>query len=182
MPRYFLETSYMGTNYSGFQVQHNANTIQAEITRALQVFFNGQFSLTGSSRTDAGVHALQNFFHFDSDIEVLASHLYNLNALLPYDIVVKKISPVNADAHCRFDAVERTYRYYITRVKNPFVHGRAYYYPYQLNPENLKRFAQAVLRSNDFTSFSKKKTQVKHFICNVKSSSWCINGDQWCYE
>ena len=182
MQRYFLETAYMGTNYSGFQVQHNANTIQAEITRALQVFFNAQFSLTGSSRTDAGVHALQNFFHFDSDIEVSASHLYNLNALLPYDIVLKKISRVNADAHCRFDAVERTYRYYITRVKNPFLHGRAYYYPYQLNPENLNRFADVVTRFKDFTSFSKKKTQVNHFICNVKSSSWRIHDDQWYYE
>ena len=182
MPRYFLETAYMGTNYSGFQVQHNANTIQAEITRALRVFFNEQFSLTGSSRTDAGVHALQNFFHFDSNIEVSASHLYNLNALLPYDIVLKKIFRVNADAHCRFDAVERTYRYYITRVKNPFLHVRAYYYPYQLNFENLNRFADVVTRFKDFTSFSKKKTQVNHFICNVKSSSWRTNDDQWCYE
>src|ERR1041385_5581046 len=99
MPRYFLEVAYMGTNYSGFQVQHNANTIQAEITRVFNIFYKAGFGLTGSSRTDAGVHALQNFFHFDTEIHMHQSQLYNLNSLLPRDIVLKNFFPVRPDAH-----------------------------------------------------------------------------------
>jgi len=193
MSRYFLEVSYKGTNYSGFQVQQNTGkTIQAEIEKAFSILQREQVMMTSASRTDAGVHALQNFFHFDTNSllhlwrgagdEGAAQFSYKMNAILPGDIVVKKLIPVNEGAHCRFDAVERTYRYYITRLKNPFLHGRAYYYPYQLNFENLNRFADVVTRFKDFTSFSKKKTQVNHFICNVKSSSWRIHDDQWYYE
>src|SRR6476660_4678431 len=87
MHRYFLEVAYKGTNYSGFQVQHNANSIQAEVEKALAVLFRQQINLTGSSRTDAGVHALQNFFHFDTEISITEKNLYNLNAILPPDIV-----------------------------------------------------------------------------------------------
>src|SRR5436190_11918555 len=141
MPRYFLEVAYMGTNYSGFQVQRNANSIQSEITRAFSIFYKTSFELTGSSRTDAGVHALQNFFHFDTDIELQKSQLYNLNSLLPHDIVLKNFFPVKPGAHCRFDATERTYRYHITRFKDPFLFGRAYYYPYTLNIELLQDLA-----------------------------------------
>ena len=117
--RYFIETSYKGTAYSGFQVQQNSNTIQAEIEKALIVFFKQSFSLTGSSRTDAGVHALQNYFHFDIEKELahdfkgreksselleLEKSTYHLNAILPSDIVIKRIFRVADDAHCRFDA------------------------------------------------------------------------------
>src|SRR5258706_15138018 len=112
MPRYFLEAAYMGTNYSGFQVQQNANTIQAEITRSLKIFYRTDFVLTGSSRTDAGVHALQNFFHFDTDLNIDEAHAYNINSLLPHDIVIKNIYPVMPRAHCRFDATARSYHYY----------------------------------------------------------------------
>ena len=101
MPRYILEVAYMGTNYSGFQVQQNANTIQSEISRAFQVFFKTAFELTGSSRTDAGVHALQNFFHFDTDIEIDQSQIYNLNSLLPQDIVLKNFFPVKGEINKR---------------------------------------------------------------------------------
>jgi tRNA pseudouridine38-40 synthase len=182
MPRYFLEVAYMGTNYSGFQVQHNANTIQAEVTRALQVFFQTGIELTGSSRTDAGVHAMQNFFHFDTEKELHPPQLYNLNSLLPHDIVLKNLYLVKPDAHCRFDATERTYQYYITRLKNPFLYGRAYYYPYRLNTEILKCLADAIIQFKDFDSFSKRKTQVNHFVCNIRYSSWLIEEDTWRYE
>ena len=182
MPRYFLEVAYMGSKYSGFQVQQNANTIQSEISRAFQIFFKTGFELTGSSRTDAGVHALQNFFHFDTDIEIHQSQIYNLNSLLPHDIVLKNFFPVKPDAHCRFDAVERTYNYHITRFKNPFLYGRAYYYPYSVNTGMLEELAEAIPRYKDFTSFSKRKTQVNHFFCDVKYSSWCIHEDTWQYE
>src|SRR5215472_15209425 len=111
MPRYFIEVAYVGTRYSGFQVQLNSNTIQAEIARALKIYFGKEYQLTGSSRTDAGVHALQNFFHFDTGALMNASVVYNLNAILPYDIVIKNIFETDATAHCRFDAIARTYHY-----------------------------------------------------------------------
>src|ERR1043166_8528639 len=113
MPRYFLEVSYKGTNYSGFQIQQNANSIQAEIEKAFQVLQKEQIVLTGSSRTDAGVHALQNFFHFDFEKEMHPHLVYKMNAILPADIVVRKFISVTNDAHCRFDAISREYKYYI---------------------------------------------------------------------
>jgi tRNA pseudouridine38-40 synthase len=182
MPRYFIEVAYVGTRYSGFQVQQNANTIQAEVTRALKIFFNKDFELTGSSRTDAGVHALQNFFHFDTDIEISRPVIYNLNAILPHDIVVKNIFETESNAHCRFDAIARTYNYYITRSKNPFYFERSYYYPFAVNTDLLHEMAQAITKLNDFASFSKKKTQVKDFTCNIKTSRWIIEDNIWKYE
>lgn len=182
MPRYFIEVAYMGTRYSGFQVQQNANTIQGEVVRALKVFFKQEYELTGSSRTDAGVHALQNYFHFDAHIEIDKSILYNLNALLPYDIVIKKIFQTSQEAHCRFDAISRTYHYYITRVKNPFLFGRAYYYPFTADTGLLKEMATAITQFTNFTSFSKKNTQVKSFDCKIEYSKWVIEDYTWRFE
>lgn len=182
MPRYFIEVAYMGTRYNGFQVQLNSNTIQAEVTRALKIFFNKEFALTGSSRTDAGVHALQNFFHFDTDDEIKQPVIYNLNAILPYDIVVKNIFETAADAHCRFNAIARTYHYHIIRYKDPFAFGKAYYYPFKINIDLLHEMAQAIMQFKDFTSFSKKKTQVKSFTCNIQSSCWVLENNAWRYE
>jgi tRNA pseudouridine38-40 synthase len=176
MPRYFIEVYYKGTNYAGFQVQQNANSIQAEVTKALNIFFKLELELTGSSRTDTGVHALQNFFHFDTDGlpggELLSERVYNLNAILPDDIVVKKIYKVPDDANCRFDAKSREYQYYIYQHKDPFLADRAFYYPYTLDMDKLNAAAAAILHYTDFTSFSKKNTQVKTFICAMLKSEW----------
>jgi tRNA pseudouridine38-40 synthase len=182
MPRYFIEVAYLGTHYSGFQVQLNANTIQAEVKRALKIFFNKEYELTGSSRTDAGVHALQNFFHFDTDHEITKSSAYNLNALLPYDIVIKNIFKTTPNAHCRFDAISRTYHYHIIRFKDPFSFGRAYYYPFNINIDLLHEMAGMIAGFNNFTSFSKKKTQVKSFNCSIEYSRWIFNNNIWRYE
>src|SRR5882724_11453416 len=95
MPRYFLEVTYKGTNCSGFQIQDNAGSIQEEVEKALSVFFRAPVPLTGSSRTDTGVHAVQNFFHFDFQGIIEENILYNLNALLPADIAIKNITPDN---------------------------------------------------------------------------------------
>ncbi len=179
MPRYFIEVAYIGTNYSGLQVQQNARTIQSEIQRTLKIFYKKNFELTGSSRTDAGVHALQNFFHFDSELSIQQSDIYNLNSLLNYDVVIKNILPVLSDANCRFDAIARTYYYCISRKKNPFLYHRSYYYPFTLDSELLHQYAAEIIQHKNFTSFSKKNTQVKHFICDIKHSSWVINNDVW---
>ena len=91
MSRYFIEVSYKGTNYAGFQIQQNANTIQSEVQKALKIFYKKELELTGSSRTDSGVHAIQNYFHFDCTDELSQGAEYNLNALLPDDISIKKL-------------------------------------------------------------------------------------------
>jgi len=172
MQRYFLEVAYKGTNYSGFQVQKNANTVQAEMEKALRILFSQAFNLTGSSRTDAGVHALQNFFHFDTDVQIEQKHLYNLNAILPADISANSIYPVKDDCHCRFDAVSREYKYFVYRKKDPFLTNSAYYYPYSVDMDILRTAAEIITEYEDFTSFSKRNTQVRTFICNVFYSEW----------
>ena len=178
MQRYFLEIAYKGTAYKGFQKQPNALTIQGEVEHALQILFQQNINLTGSSRTDAGVHALQNFFHFDTDIAVQSKHLYNLNAILPQDIVVKNVAPVSMQAHCRFSATSREYTYYIYRVKNPFLKDRAYYYPYQLDLELLQQAAQVLFTYTNFITFSKRNTQVKTFDCTIMAAKWSTTYDQ----
>ena len=205
MPRYFIEVSYNGTNYSGFQIQQNANSIQAEVTKTLKIFFKQDFELTGSSRTDAGVHALQNFFHFDiknlfslkeagtvkntSEIQflendteqILRAAVYNLNALLPWDIVIKNIFLVKDNAHARFDALSREYKYFIYQKKNPFLHNTAYFYPFKLDIIKLNDAANKIIANKNFTSFSKKNTQVNNFLCDIKRSQWTIEDDKIVY-
>ena len=188
MPRYFIEVFYKGTNYSGFQIQQNANSIQGEVEKALQIFFKASFSLTGSSRTDAGVHALSNYFHFDTESfsaytrEKLSKAIYNLNAILPDDIVVSKIYSVPNLAHSRFGAHSREYKYYIYQNKDPFLSDRAYYYPYKLNMDLLQEAAMLVLSYNDFTSFSKRNTQVTSFNCTILKSEWILENNQAVYN
>lgn len=172
MPRYFLEVSYKGTAYSGFQTQENANTIQAEVEKAFEVLQRDKVTMTGSSRTDAGVHALQNFFHFDYDGIIHPQFLYKINAILPADIVIQGLRQVNNNAHCRFDAINREYKYFIYRRKDPFLQDRAFFYPYKLDMELMKKAAAIVKEYNDFTSFSKRNTQVKTFNCDMMESQW----------
>ncbi len=182
MSRYFLEVSYKGTNYSGFQTQKNANSIQAEVEKAFLILQKEKVSLTGSSRTDTGVHALQNFFHFDFEKELHPQFIYKVNAILPADIVVKKVFPVPADAHCRFDALSREYKYFIYRQKDPFLQDRAFYFPYKLDIKKLQDAAEIVKHYHDFTSFSKRNTQVKSFICEVYKSEWYFDDGSLVYN
>jgi tRNA pseudouridine38-40 synthase len=172
MSRYFLEIAYKGTNYSGFQIQQNANSIQSEIEKVFQTIQKEPIALTGSSRTDAGVHALQNFFHFDLNGELDPHLVYKMNAILPEDIVVYKLIPVKPEAHCRFDAISREYKYFIYRHKDPFLKDRAFYFPYNLNLDLIQEAAEIIKSYTDFTSFSKRNTQVKTFTCSIIESKW----------
>jgi tRNA pseudouridine38-40 synthase len=172
MPRFFLELAYRGTHYSGFQIQDNASSIQEEVEKAMAVFFRRKIELTGSSRTDGGVHAMQNFFHFDFEGLIDTKGLYNMNAILPGDIVLKNFIQVHPGAHCRFDALSREYRYYVYREKDPFLADRAYFFPYTLDKEKLGAAASLISRYVDFSSFSKRNSQVKTFICSIQDSSW----------
>jgi tRNA pseudouridine38-40 synthase len=197
MPRYFIEVSYHGAQYSGFQAQHNANTVQAEVEKALNTYYRKRltqlfpdnpaagFALTGSSRTDAGVHARQNFFHVDT-AETLAQDAqrdcYHLNAILPADIVLQNIHPVAATAHCRFDATARRYHYHLYRHKDPFLAPVAYYYPFKLDMERLQAAAALLPRYEDFGSFSKRNSQVHTHICTLHQSEWAQENGQWIYK
>lgn len=180
--RYFLEVAYKGTNYSGFQVQENANSVQEEVERAFAILQRSPVTLTGSSRTDTGVHALQNFFHFDYEGAINSQFIYKINAILPPDITVKSIRQINDDRHCRFDAISREYKYFIYREKNPFLADRGYFYPYTLDIELLQQAAQIIMRHKDFQSFAKRNSQAKTFLCDIQKSEWRQEGDTLVYN
>jgi tRNA pseudouridine38-40 synthase len=182
MSRYFLEVSYKGTAYSGFQTQENAVTVQSELEKAIAILQREQVNLTGSSRTDAGVHALQNYFHFDFAGELHPQFVYKLNAILPSDIVLHKLIRVGEEGHSRFDAVSREYKYFIYRSKDPFLQDRAYYYPYQLDMDRMRSAAAILPEYQDFTSFSKRNTQVRTFQCRLELSEWKLEGDCLVYH
>jgi len=174
MARYFIEVAYNGKAYAGFQKQQNANTIQAEVEKAMYIYFRTTFDLTGSSRTDAGVHAKQNFFHFDTDINegAIANAAYHINAILPSDIVVKTIRMVKEDAHCRFDATFRRYKYKVYSSKDPFLQDAAFFFPYKLNKDILEKCSQELMLHSNFQSFSKRNSQVFTYHCNIQHSQW----------
>lgn len=180
--RYFIELQYKGTHYAGFQTQQNAATIQGKVETALQTYYRQPFQLTGSSRTDAGVHARQNYFHFDATLAVTYRDIYHLNALLPRDIVIKNIVAVHADAHSRFDAVYRKYRYHLHQLPDPFIVDYSWYYPFPVNEAQLNDVAQVLLAYEDFTSFSKRNTQTKTMICQLQKSKWERQGNGLVYE
>jgi tRNA pseudouridine38-40 synthase len=181
MPCYFVEVAYKGTHYSGFQTQENANTIQAEVEKAFSLLHRKQVAFTGSSRTDAGVHALQNFFHFDFEGEVHARSVYKMNAILPGDIVVKNIVQMPAGAHSRFDAISRRYEYRIHRSKNPFLQETSFFYPYRMDMELLHEAARVIKEQTHFYAFAKTNTQVKSFACRIQESTWRAEGDTLYY-
>jgi len=175
MERYFFEVAYDGSGYGGFQIQNNTVTIQGELEKALKIFFKIPISLTGSSRTDAGVHARQNFFHADFQhtiIDSLQKTVYHINAILPPDIVLKNMVPVGADAHCRFDALSRSYYYYIYQQKDPFLRRSAFYYPYPVDLELINSYAAFLLDVTEYESFSKKHTNAGTFECKLSQSCW----------
>ena len=177
MAKYFLELSYMGTRYNGFQVQPNVPTVQGELEKALKTLLKEEIDLSTSSRTDAGVHACQNFFHFESGLEITQKNIYNLNAILPRDIAVINIYKMHPEAHSRFDALGRKYKYYIYNYKDPFMWDRGWYYPFKLDIDLLNQAAAVVMGYEDFTSFSKRNTQVHTFICHIKEARWQMEGN-----
>lgn len=182
MSRYFLEVAYKGTAYSGFQSQANANSIQAEVEKAFAILQKEKIIMTGSSRTDAGVHALQNYFHFDYEGLIHPHFGYKINSILPSDIVVKTIRPVAEECHCRFDAISRHYDYYIYQSKDPFLRDRAFYFPYKLDFSKMEEAAELIKDYQDFTSFSKRNTQAKTFLCEIMESQWAFRGNQLIYS
>lgn len=171
--RYFLEISYRGTDYHGWQVQTNAHTVQAELNRALALLLRHPVETIGSGRTDTGVHAIQQFVHLDTDVALQSyPHMHQLNALLPPDIAVWNVYPVNDKAHARFDAVSRKYEYRISFRKNPFLTDLCYQFAKPLDVPLMNEAASRMLNHQDFACFSRVKTDVKHFLCELSEVQW----------
>ncbi len=171
--RYFIEIAYKGTNYHGWQIQENAHTVQAEIEAKLKILLKNDISLTGSGRTDTGVHCTQQFAHFDIENPIDTAHLtYKLNLLLPKDISIKQVFEVPAEKHARFDGISRTYEYRIVTKKNPFLEEFTYFTNVEYHWENIKEASKILFEYKDFQCFSKTRTQVNHFDCDIFKAEW----------
>lgn len=178
MSRFFVEIKYDGTNYHGWQIQQNANSVQAEINKALSTLLQEEILVTGAGRTDTGVHAKQLYAHFDTDATFEIKKIqFKLNTLLPDDISCSSITKVNDDAHTRFGATARTYEYWITPTKNPFLKNKAHYFPYPLDIELMNQASTQLLNYTDFSCFSKSNTDTHTNDCNVTFANWKIKND-----
>ncbi|MFO7852997.1 MAG: tRNA pseudouridine(38-40) synthase TruA [Bacteroidota bacterium] len=178
--RYFIYLSYDGTSYYGWQVQPGKPTIQARLEEALSVMLREDIKTSGAGRTDTGVHARSFVAHFDSVKEELAGSsniIFRLNTYLPPDISVNEIREVKKDAHARYDAISRTYRYYISLKKDPFKQKYTWQRYGNMNMDAMKKACVNLTEHDDFTSFSKLHTQVKDNICKIYESSWVKEGD-----
>jgi tRNA pseudouridine38-40 synthase len=177
--KYFLYFSYKGTSYHGWQLQTNAYTVQYEVNRALSVLLRTQIGTYGCGRTDTGVHARYFVANFEAPtpIEDLKRFLYSVNNLLPKDIACFDIKPVNSEANARFSAYKRTYKYFISRVKNPFIHDYSIVISSPLDLKAMNVAAKKLIRTTDFTSFSKINPEITNHICQVSEAYWTEEQD-----
>jgi len=171
--RYFLEVAYDGTNYHGWQAQPNALAVQALLNDCLSKVLRQPISTTGSGRTDTGVHASQQFVHFDV-VQILDPQqvVFRLNRILPADISARNLYLVPDEAHARFDAIARTYHYHINLVRNPFKRYYAWYQSRSLDVEKMNEAAAILLMYEDFTTFSKVKGDTNHYRCTIYEAVW----------
>ncbi len=182
--RYFIQFSYDGRNYHGWQVQPNAHSVQAEINHALSTILREEILTTGAGRTDAGVSAKMMWAHFDCAGEIDSVQLsYKLNRFLPEDIAIQRIVLVADNAHARFDATARTYHYFIYQQKNPFYRDFAARFTSPLDFKLMNKAASLLLNVVDFTSFSKVNTDTKTNNCRVQKALWeQVGEDLWRFE
>jgi len=175
--RYFLELTYNGTRFCGYQEQPKQITIQSEIERGLSTLLRTPTKIVGCGRTDSGVHALQYIAHFDATKELTKDFVYHLNSLLSKDIVCYKLTEVAEDAHARYDATSRSYQYVMDLVQNPFRQETAYYCRYgnQLDIDKMQAAAKLLLNYTDFTTFCKSRTDSKTNLCDLRQSEWIFN-------
>lgn len=186
--RYFIHLSFDGAAYHGWQVQPNAVTVQQRLDEALTTLLRTPIATLGAGRTDAGVNAHCMVAHFDYDApdgtELDTANLtFKLNRLLPRDIAVQRVIRVADDAHARFDARSRTYRYWVYREKSPFLRHYATKLNFPVDFQLMNQAARLLLSTADFTSFSKVHTDVKTNICRVTKAEWtCVDGNLWQFE
>jgi tRNA pseudouridine38-40 synthase len=178
--RYFIELAYDGSNYCGWQAQDNAATVQQQIEMALKYKLRLEAKVTGCGRTDSGVHARQFFAHFDAHHDLSSDKLKmatnEINGFLPEDIAVHRIFKVSDDVHARFDAISRTYKYYLNTNKDPFSRNYAWNYRAMMNLELMNIAAGRLLHHSDFTSFAKLHTDTKTNYCKITEAFWKDSG------
>ncbi len=184
MPRYFIKLAYKGTHFHGWQKQENAHSIQEELDAGLSTLLAAPIETIGCGRTDTGVHAREFYAHFDSENELSDEKflLYKLNKIISKDIAAYSIYKVNEGANARFDALSRTYQYFISRGKNPFEMDTSYYLYGVLDIGKMNSAAKLLFNYEDFTSFSKSNTQVLTNNCKIYKAEWYQKGDQLIFE
>lgn len=171
--RYFIEFAYNGAAYHGWQKQPDAVTVQGVLEQKLSMVLRTETQLVGAGRTDAGVHASQQFAHFDYKGGLdPGKFTYGLNACLPKAIAIKNLYPVHDEAHARFDAKKRSYEYHIHQFKDPFLNDFSFQYLYRLDVAQMNRAAKILFDYDDFECFSKVKTDVGTFICHIHEAQW----------
>lgn len=183
--RYFIELSYDGTNYHGWQTQPNALTVQEVLNKSLSIILRQPIDTVGCGRTDTGVHAREFFAHFDFGsmdhepwtMDKVGSIIRSLNSVLPDDIAVKNIFPVAPDAHARFDATQRTYEYHIHFNKDPFKQGYSWELRDRPDIDLMNKAAEIMMEYTDFGCFSKSNTQVKTNNCKITQAGWSVSGE-----
>jgi len=155
---------YLGTNYAGFQIQPNQNTIQLCIQNALSKIANHDVKIEASGRTDAGVHALGQVFHFDTESQrPLSSWRKGANSFLPYDISIKWVSEVDENFHARYNVKEREYQYLLHHNETPSAiwYQKAGHYGYEINFKLLDKVLREFIGKHDFSSFRSSECQSK---------------------
>lgn len=171
--RYFIELSYLGTSFHGWQIQPNAHSIQQELEESLSKILSENIKVIGAGRTDTGVHASYYVAHFDTSNDVKIEQpnfIYHLNSIISKDISIATIRKVKKDASARFSALEREYKYYISLSKNPFNQGTSYHARQPLNVIEMGLAAIKLLEYKDFTSFAKLHTDTLNNICTVTAA------------
>lgn len=177
--RFFIDLSYVGSDFHGWQKQPNALSVQEVVESCFAKVFRTPVQLVGAGRTDAGVHARQLIAHFDREKEFsIPQLLYRLNRMLPASIAAQEIYPVKENAHARFDAVSREYHYHLVTTKNPFETAFSLYYPYHLDVKKMNEACKILRVHRDFQSFSKVKTDVKTYLCTIQKAEWVLAGDR----
>ena len=171
MMRYFIDISYNGKNYHGWQIQKNAVTVQSTIQDVISKILGKSTDIVGSGRTDTGVHAKSQVAHFDVNKEVDNDFIYRVNAFLPQDISINSVNQVVDNSHARFDAISREYIYKIHDLKSPFVDGLSTFYNKKINMDLINEACSIIMKNSDFQTFSKVKTEVKNFNCIISHAS-----------
>lgn len=178
MKRFFLEIAYNGARYHGWQIQKNASSIQETFQKAVTTLLKEEIAITGAGRTDTGVHAKQFFAHFETTQTINVEKLkFKLNSILPDDIACISVFEVPTEAHARFSATARTYQYWISLQKNPFLTQFAYYFPFNLDVDLMNNAAKKIIKEDDFSCFSKSKTDTFTNNCTITEAHWKIENN-----
>lgn len=182
MHRYFIQLSYNGTNYHGWQIQDNTpNTVQQVLNEALSKVLNEPVMLTGCGRTDTGVHAKDFYAHFDCSktdlVEQSGKWMHKFNSVLPHDVAISAIYAVHAEASSRFDAVSRTYKYVISKRKDPFLIDAAYFLNGDIDVNKMNEAAVLLFKYTDFSCFSKSNTQTFTNNCKIMKAEWAVENN-----